>query len=135
MTIQSLTISVLLLIVFGTSSCKKESYNVEYIIKNRSLRNISIIYKKIGSSLADSNLIASGQSLIFLIEFGDGQTSKDFINGLDSIPVEFLSITDTEQNHLSWDEQNLDNWHAFFSDGKKQSKATMTTRIKEQDFE
>ena len=132
---QSLIITILLLLLLGFSSCKKESYNIEYTIENNSLRSLNIIFKKLDRPNPDSNLIASGQSLIFLIESGDNQTSDEFLNGLDSIPVSILTITDTDQNHLAWDEQNLDHWHKQIFDGKKDTKATMTARIRELDFE
>lgn len=135
MTIKYFFLLSLLTLWIFSSGCRKKNFNVEYIVENNSQRKLNIFIKKIGQSKTDSNLIASGQSLIFLIESGEDQSSKEFLQALDSIPVEFISITDIDDNHLTWDEQELSHWNKHFFDAKKNSTATMTSRIRERDFE
>ena len=100
-------IPILLLFAFLFSACEREYY-VEYSIRNSSNKKLLVTYKKQGQEIPDSNLIVG--SLFFLIETGTGQKTEKYLDGLDALPLDFISVTDEEGNTPTYDVMDFENW-------------------------
>lgn len=113
--------------------CKKE-YTVEFIIQNRSQRKLQINFQKLDQSQIDSNQINSGQELTFLIEMAEGQKTEDYLDDLTEIPIDFLEITDLNQNNLTCNPLNIDCWTTEAPE-EKNGVGYVLRSVRDTDFE
>lgn len=99
----------LILIPILFTNCKKE-FTIEYVIANKSDRSIEVIIQKSDESPIDTNLISSFASFIFIVEMGEGETTKTRMEELEQIPLHLLNIQDINGKQLRCDEMKIDCW-------------------------
>ncbi|MEO6189081.1 MAG: hypothetical protein ABIO44_00680 [Saprospiraceae bacterium] len=105
------------LFILICSSCNK-SYNVEYLITNRSTKSIHVIYQKNNSNSIDTNVVANRNTLIFLIDIGDDQSSYKYLENLSKLPVKFIQISNFDGHRLICNEEDLSCWHKTYESGR-----------------
>lgn len=113
--------------------CKKE-FNVEFTVENSSQRKLQINFQKTNESQIDSNEISLGQSLIFLIEMGDGQTTENYLETISEIPIDFIEIKDLEENLPSCQPMSFDCWKKKFP-SEKNGVGTVFIELSEFSFQ
>lgn len=101
------TFPLLLFFAFLFSACEREYY-IEYEVNNRSDRKLLIAYQKAGQEILDSNLINT--SLVFFVETGMGKHTQNYIEDINELPVDFISVTDEAGNALTFDVMDFENW-------------------------
>lgn len=114
-------------------SCNKE-YTVEFSVENSSERKLQVIFQRPNELQIDSNQINRGQQLIFLVEMGEGEKAESYINGLSELPLDFLEISDLNQNQLSCEPIKMECWKQS-SFGSKGELGTISLRVVESSFE
>ncbi len=105
--IVSLFISIILF------SCDP-TYSVDYVIENQTNGNISLLISKISKEKSDSNQISSGTKLVIYSAFNIGQSTKGYLNKLESLPFYEISILKNDTIQCTKDVLDITNWDKIY---------------------
>lgn len=120
-------INYFLFISLCMASCKE--YSVDYIIENKTQKNLKVVLAKKNSSI-DTNSLSSRSKLIIYSESGSG-SSEEYVDGLDRLYMfNQLEIYNSEGDKLKRDPLEFSSWHPFIYEN-----AEIYLWVKDEDFE
>ena len=113
-----------------TSGCDP-SYDIDYKVYNQTEESIKIVVDHPGYS-TDTNVITHGSNLIFFNEFGIGRVTTDYMDRLETLPVE-LSIFNAAGKPYNKSEEDMSLWKKFYP--RKKSLSQGMFQLTAADFE